>query len=106
MITSGSPKRVEWRSAIVRLLVVLAVVWLGLVAVRHLDLEAHLDETHIQSLLAASGTLAPLVLIVIMAVVVVSPIPSFPFDIAAGVYFGTSGSRRPISCDTRANGWI
>lgn len=88
MITPGSPKRVERRSAIARLLVVLAVVGLGFVAVTHLDLAAHLDPTRIESLLTAAGPFAPLVLAVIMAVVVVSPIPSFPFDIAAGVYFG------------------
>lgn len=88
MITPGLRKPVELRSAIARLLVVLAVVGLGLAAVRHLDLEAHFDPTRIQNLLAASGPLAPLVFAVIMAVVVVSPIPSFPFDIAAGVYFG------------------
>lgn len=53
------------------------------------DIAAYVDPEKIQHLLADAGILAPVVYIVIMSLaVVVSPIPSIPLDIAAGIFFG------------------
>ena len=53
------------------------------------DFEKALQPERLAALLRETGTLAPLVLIVTMAVaVVVSPIPSLPLDLAAGATFG------------------
>jgi uncharacterized membrane protein YdjX (TVP38/TMEM64 family) len=53
------------------------------------DFMSHLSPDAIQEWLLVSGRSAPLVYMSIMAVDnVVSPIPSQPLDIAAGVFFG------------------
>lgn len=55
----------------------------------HWDLAALVSPVAIQEILADTGALAPLVLMALMAAaVVVSPIPSLPLDIAAGAAFG------------------
>ncbi len=54
-----------------------------------LDFSSYLPLARLETWLDRSGYLAPLALIAMMGVaVVVSPIPSLPFDIVAGRYFG------------------
>lgn len=76
-------------SPIARIALILVVVVLAILGAERLGLERYLSPAHVQELLAASGALAPLTLMMLMATaVVVSPIPSLPLDIAAGAYFG------------------
>lgn len=60
----------------------------ALLVVKTAGLEGYLAPARIGDLLATSGRLAPLAFVMLMALIVVSPIPSVPFDVAAGVYFG------------------
>ena len=54
-----------------------------------IDLEDVLDPTQLVKYLNSLGLLGPIVFILVMAIaVVVSPIPSLPLDLAAGVAFG------------------
>jgi uncharacterized membrane protein YdjX (TVP38/TMEM64 family) len=76
-------------SPIVRSILVVVLLALGVLAAKELDLQRYLSPARIEELLAASGAFAPLALMALMAAaVIVSPIPSLPFDIAAGAYFG------------------
>ena len=53
------------------------------------DLASFFKSDNIKQWLNAAGSLAPLLYIgVVMAAVVISPIPSLPLDIAAGAFFG------------------
>jgi uncharacterized membrane protein YdjX (TVP38/TMEM64 family) len=53
------------------------------------DLSSYFNPVQIQEWLASAGIFAPLVYIIIMSLaVVISPIPSLPLDIAAGLFFG------------------
>ncbi len=53
------------------------------------DISSYFNPEQIQNWLAAQGSLAPVLFMLIMAIaVVVSPIPSLPLDIAAGAFFG------------------
>ena len=53
------------------------------------DLASLFPEERIRSWLEATGPFAPLVYMGIMAsAVVISPIPSLPLDVLAGVFFG------------------
>lgn len=63
------------------LVIVLAGYWWDIVSTFHPD--------RIQGILGKAGSLAPLLHMVMMALaVVVSPIPSVPLDVAAGIFFG------------------
>jgi uncharacterized membrane protein YdjX (TVP38/TMEM64 family) len=63
------------------LVIVLAGYWWDIVSPFHPD--------RIQGILGKAGGLAPLLHMVMMALaVVVSPIPSVPLDVAAGIFFG------------------
>ena len=68
----------------------LASLVVGLLASQFaVDLSQYLPLARLDEWLERSGNLAPLVLIAMMATaVVISPIPSLPFDIAAGKAFG------------------
>jgi uncharacterized membrane protein YdjX (TVP38/TMEM64 family) len=70
---------------VVLLLVVLGLAFFGL---REIDPDRYLNPAQVRELLGASGALAPFTMIAVMAVVVMTPIPSLPVDIAAGAYFG------------------
>ncbi len=73
-----------WKVTVASLLVAGAVY-----SLLRWDLASVLDPSAIEGLLASAGALAPLALIGLMAVaVIVSPIPSLPLDVAAGVAFG------------------
>jgi len=64
------------------------IVSVGVAAWRF-DLAALADPEAVTGILEAAGAFAPLVLIVLMAAaIVISPIPSIPLDIAAGAVFG------------------
>ena len=53
------------------------------------NIESFFQPEFIQSWLSRTGIFAPVVYMIIMALaVVISPIPSLPLDIAAGVFFG------------------
>ena len=53
------------------------------------DLSSYFNPVQIQEWLADAGIFAPLVYMIIMSLaVVISPIPSLPLDIAAGLFFG------------------
>jgi len=53
------------------------------------DLSSYFNPVQIQEWLAGAGIFAPLVYMIIMSLaVVISPIPSLPLDIAAGLFFG------------------
>ncbi len=81
----GTRRRV---STLVRSGLAIFVLGAALLIARELDLKGFLNPVQVRNLLAASEPLAPLAMTLLMAVVVVSPIPSLPFDIAAGAYFG------------------
>lgn len=67
------------------------IITLILIAMNFIwDLSQYFNPDQIESWLASSGSLAPFLYVVIMALaVVISPLPSLPLDIAAGAYFGT-----------------
>ncbi len=73
---------------LVQRLVVLGIFGLGALLLLDADLAHYLNPALVEELLVTSGPIAPLLLILLMAVVVISPIPSFPVDVAAGAYFG------------------
>jgi uncharacterized membrane protein YdjX (TVP38/TMEM64 family) len=76
-------------SVTARIALALLALALGILAAERLGLGRYLSPASIQELLATSGPLAPLTLMMLMATaVVVSPIPTLPLDIAAGAYFG------------------
>jgi len=53
------------------------------------DIVSSFHPERIQEVLGAAGALAPFLYMIIMATaVVVSPIPSVPLDVAAGIFFG------------------
>jgi uncharacterized membrane protein YdjX (TVP38/TMEM64 family) len=52
------------------------------------DVVQYLQPEAVQATLAEFGFLAPFAYVVIMALVVVTPLPSLPLNIAAGTYFG------------------
>jgi uncharacterized membrane protein YdjX (TVP38/TMEM64 family) len=53
------------------------------------DIVSMFHPDRIQEILVQAGTLAPFLYMIIMALaVVISPIPSVPLDVAAGVFFG------------------
>ncbi len=69
----------------------LAIVALVLVAVvleRSFELSAIFKEARIAERLETAGPLAPVVFVLVMAVAVVLPIPTFPLDVLAGQVFG------------------
>ena len=68
----------------------ISVLLVAFLLIGHLvDFAEQLSQERLTSLLTSAGPLAPLVLMLIMAVaVVVSPIPSLPLDLAAGAVFG------------------
>lgn len=72
-----------------RKLLFVAILAAAVLLAARFDLRSYFDPTRVRDLLDASGPFAPLTLMALMAIaVIVSPIPSLPFDIAAGVYFG------------------
>jgi uncharacterized membrane protein YdjX (TVP38/TMEM64 family) len=71
-----------------RIITVVLVLGALLLAARHLDLATVLNPPQVEQLLLASGALAPLAFMLLMAAAVIAPLPSFPLDVAAGLYFG------------------
>jgi uncharacterized membrane protein YdjX (TVP38/TMEM64 family) len=76
---SGSPLKI---TILVAVLLLFAALQYSFDVVQYLQPEA------VQSTLARFGFLAPFAYVVIMALVVVTPLPSLPLNIAAGAYFG------------------
>lgn len=52
------------------------------------NLQDYVSQKAILDLLKSMGSLAPLGFMTVMALTVVSPLPSLPLDIAAGIFFG------------------
>lgn len=74
---------------LLRALLLAALVALVVVAERQFEWSALLEPECIQAWLEPYGSFAPLILMAAMAAaVVVSPIPSVPLDVAAGLVFG------------------
>ena len=74
---------------LVKLFVLLWLAVFLFLAGYYWDIMSYFSPDAIDRWLTASGALAPIVYMVIMALaVVVSPIPSLPLDIAAGVFLG------------------
>jgi uncharacterized membrane protein YdjX (TVP38/TMEM64 family) len=69
-------------------MILIAVLLLFTALQYSFDVVQYLQPEAIKSILATFGFLAPLVYVVIMALVVVTPLPSLPLNIAAGAYFG------------------
>jgi uncharacterized membrane protein YdjX (TVP38/TMEM64 family) len=69
-------------------MILTAVLLLFAVLQYSFDVVQYLQPEAVNSTLAKFGFLAPLVYVVIMALVVVTPLPSLPLNIAAGAYFG------------------
>jgi len=70
-------------------IVILIAVLLFFAALQYsFDVVQYLQPETVKSTLAKMGIWAPFVYVVIMALVVVTPLPSLPLNIAAGAYFG------------------
>jgi len=52
------------------------------------DISSYLNQAHISQWLADAGSFAPLLYVLIMIIVAMSPFPNMPMDIAAGAFFG------------------
>lgn len=78
------------RSSHLLKLTAIAVLLLGAIwLLQQPGIETLLSPEHIRAWLATAGSFAPLLFILLMIlVVVVSPLPSLPLDLAAGVTFG------------------
>jgi uncharacterized membrane protein YdjX (TVP38/TMEM64 family) len=76
-------------SHILKGVAILLVIVVIVLAEKQYHLSSYLHPDRIKELLASAGSLAPVLFILMMTTaVVVSPIPSLPLDIAAGVFFG------------------
>lgn len=75
--------RLLWRAAAILTLAV-AAVWLE----TRFDLGARLFPARIEERLETTGAFAPLFFVLIMAVAVIAPLPTFPLDVLAGRLFG------------------
>jgi uncharacterized membrane protein YdjX (TVP38/TMEM64 family) len=74
-----------WIRALAVVLGIVALVVLQLT----LDIFSYFSQERIQGWLTAAGPAAPIVFMLVMtSAIVISPIPSLPLDIAAGVFFG------------------
>ena len=73
----------------VKFLLFLSLAIVLLMSNYYWDYMSYFSPVAIQEWLKASGSLAPIVYMLVMAfAIVVSPIPSLPLDIAAGIFFG------------------
>lgn len=70
-------------------IVILLTVAAALVLVQYFfDIAQYLDSGLLSALLARTGRWAPLVYMAIMALLVATPLPTLPLDLAAGAFFG------------------
>lgn len=67
---------------------ILALLLVALLLERKLHLSARLDPGRIEEWIEAAGAFGPLLFMLVMAVAVVSPVPTFPLDVLAGRLFG------------------
>jgi len=75
------------RSAL-KIVIVIGVLLLFAALQYSFDVVRYVQPEVVKSTLANMGIWAPLVYVAIMALVVVTPLPSLPLNIAAGTYFG------------------
>lgn len=73
---------------VIKFLILLALAALFLYIAYSSGLQDYVSQDAILNLLQSMGSLAPLGFMAVMAATVVSPLPSLPLDIAAGVFFG------------------
>ncbi|NIS61075.1 MAG: hypothetical protein GTO13_10340 [Proteobacteria bacterium] len=77
------------RSIVIKGLLALSLVLLLYLSEYSWDIASLFHPDRIQEILVEAGSLAPFLYMIIMALaVVISPIPSVPLDVAAGVFFG------------------
>ena len=70
-------------------IVILLTVAAALVLVQYFfDIAQYLDSGLLSALLARTGSWAPLVYMAVMALLVATPLPTLPLDLAAGTFFG------------------
>ena len=89
-IVSCPPDKTKKRSAVWLRVLLLAVFAAGIaVAVIRFDITALFTQENISRWLGKAGSFAPFLYMAVMAlVVVISPLPSLPLDIVAGIFFG------------------
>ncbi len=74
---------------ILKILILLALVFGAYVLLDQVDIAEMLNPNHLVDYLETTGNWAPLIFMGMMALaVVISPIPSVPLDLAAGIAFG------------------
>lgn len=79
----------HFETSVTRKLLLAAILTTTIALATRPQLTSYLDPNRVRDLLDASGPFAPLTLMGLMALaVVVSPLPSLPLDVAAGIYFG------------------
>jgi uncharacterized membrane protein YdjX (TVP38/TMEM64 family) len=77
------------KSLVIKIIFLAAFVFFILIAQFFWDISSYFNPDNIKRLLTAAGSFAPLLFMLVMAAaVVISPIPSLPLDVAAGVVFG------------------
>jgi uncharacterized membrane protein YdjX (TVP38/TMEM64 family) len=76
-------------NSIIKLIALLALISIMLIAHFYFDVGMYFSMEQIESWLVASGPLAPVLYVALMALaIIISPIPSLPLDIVAGAFFG------------------